>query len=143
MIKYAFKNIMTEIKTDIIIKQNQQDWLNHIIIDNAVSDKIVTIFDFVCELGEETRRNAIKIFLDNNQDFETFSKLLLVPNHWRGSGSFVPAYQQQIDFLKSLYPLVSGIKFLKHKARIKSKVEMLYEMIKREEVEVICRNLYM
>ena len=85
----------------------------------------------------------IKIFLDNNQDFEMFNKLSLVPNHWSGSGSLVPAYQKQIDFLESLYPLVSGIKFLKHKIKIKSKVEMLHEMIKEEEVEVICRNLYM
>lgn len=66
-----------------------------------------------------------------------------MPNHWSGSGSLVPAYQKQIDFLESLYPLVSGIKFLKHKIKIKSKVEMLHEMIKEEEVEVICRNLYM
>lgn len=142
-ISYAFKDVLTQVETDVIIKQHQQEWLNHIIIDNVSSNKIVIIFDFICELNEDLRRNAIKIFLENNQDFETFSKLSLVPNHWSGSGSLVPAYQKQIDFLESLYPLVPGIKFLKHKARIKSKVEMLHEMIKREEVEEICRNLYM
>ena len=142
-IKYAFKDVLTYVEINDIIMQHQQEWLKHIIIDNSLSDKIVTIFDFVCELDEYLRRSMIRIFLDNNQDFETFSKLSLVPNHWSGSGSLVPAYQKQIDFLESLYPLVSGIKFLRHKARIKSKVEMLNEMIKREEVEVICRNLYM
>ena len=142
-IKYAFKDILTHVEMDKIINQHQQEWLERIILDNLLSDKIVTIFDFVCELDENLRRNMIKIFLDNNQDFETFDKLSLVPNHWSGSGSLVPAYQKQIDFLESLYPLVSGIKFLKHKIKIKSKVEMLHEMIKEEEVEVICRNLYM
>ena len=142
-IRYAFKDVLTQVETDVIIKQHQQEWLNHIIIDNVSSNKIVMIFELVCELDKDTRRNAIKIFLDNNQDFETFSKLSLVPNHWSGDESLVPAYEEQIDFLESLYPLVPGIKFLKHKARIKSKVEMLHEMIKREEVEVICRHLYM
>lgn len=142
-ISHAFKDVLTQVETDVIIKQHQQEWLNHIIIDNVSSNKIIIIFDFICELNEDLRRNAIKIFLENNQDFETFSKLSLIPNHWSGSGSLVPAYQKQIDFLKSLYPLVPGIKFLKHKARIKSKVEILHEMIKREEVEEICRNLYM
>lgn len=142
-IRYAFKDVLTHVEIDSIIKQHQQEWLKHIIIDNVSSDKIIIIFDFVCELDEDLRRNAIKIFLDNNPNFEMFSKLSLVPNHWSGSGSLVPAYQKQINFLESLYPLVPGIKFLKHKARIKSKVEMLHEMIKREEVEEICRNLYM
>lgn len=142
-ISYAFKDVLTQVETDIIIKQHQQEWLNHIIIDNVSSDKIVIIFNFICELDEDFRRNSIKIFLENNQSFETFSKLLLTPNYWSGNGSLIPAYQKQIDFLESLYPLVPGIKFLKHRARIKSKVEALHEMIKREEVEEICRNLYM
>lgn len=141
--KNAFVKVLAQTETDTIIKQHQQEWLSHIILDNLSSDKVVNIFEIVCELGEDVRRNAIKTFLDNNQDYETFSKLRLIPNHWSGSGSLVPAYQKQIDFLESLYPLVPGMKFLKHRARITSKVEMLHEMIRREEVEVICRNLYM
>ena len=107
------------------------------------NDKILIIFSFVCELDEYLRRNSIKLFLDNNQDFETFSNLLLVPNHWSGSESLIPAYQKQIDFLESLYPLVSGIKFLKHKVKVETDVEKLHDMIKREEIEEICGNLYM
>ena len=139
----AFRNIFTQVEADEGIRQHQQEWLCHIIADNASSNKIVAIFKFVCELDEEMRRNAIKIFLDNNQDFETFSKLSLLPNHWSGSGSLVPVYQKQINFVESLYPIVSGIKFLKHKVKIKSQVEMFHEMIKREEVREIYRNLYM
>lgn len=139
----AFKDALTHTESDNIIKQHQMEWLNHIIIDNSSSKNIVVIFEFVCELDEDTRKKAIKIFLDNNQDIEMFNKISLVPNHWSGSGSLVPAYQEQIDFLESLYPLVSGIKFLQHRIRIKEEVEMLRKMIKREELEVICRNLYM
>lgn len=142
-ISYAFKDVLTHTENDAIVKQHLQEWLTHIIADNALLDRIGIVFDIVCELSEDIRRDAIKTFLDNNSDFEEFEKLSLVPNHWSGSGSFVPAYQKQIDFLESLYPYVPGVKFLKHKASIIGKVEWLQEMIKREEVEVICRNLYM
>ena len=142
-IGYAFKKVQIQVESNDIIKQHQQEWLEHIIIDNISSDKIVMVFQFICELNESVRRTAIKVFLDNNQDFETFNKLSLVPNHWSCSGSFVPAYKKQIDFLESLYPLVDGIKFLKHRSKIKSQVEMLYKMIKKEEIEEIVRKLYM
>ena len=134
---------MTNVETDKVIDQHQRDWLEHIIIDNVTSDNIVLVFEFVCELGEDVRRFSTKVFLEHNQDYEMFSKISLVPNHWSGSGSLVPAYQKQVDYLQSLYPLIPGVEFLKHKALIKSKVEMLQEMIKREEVEEVCRNLYM
>lgn len=142
-IRYVFKDFLIQVENEDIIKQRQQEWLTHLILDNILSNKIVVIFETICELEENLRRNAIKIFLDNNHDFETFDKLSLLPNHWSGSGSVVPAYQNQVHFLESLYPFVSGVKFLKHKAKIKSKVEMLHEMIKSEEIEEICRNLYM
>lgn len=140
---YAFKHALIEVADDDVIKQKQQEWVNHIVVDNISSDKIVSIFKFICELNENVRRNAIKVFLDNNQNFEMFSKLQLVPNHWSGTGSFASAYQKWIDFLESLYPFVQGVKFLQHKAYIKSRVEELREMIKHEEIGEICRNLYM
>lgn len=142
-IGYAFKDALLQVESDEIIAKHQKDWLEHIIVDNVTSENISVIFEFVCELNEDIRRFALQVFLEKNQDYETFCKLSLLPNHWSGSGSFVPAYQKQIDYLQSLYPLVPSVKFLKHKALIKSKIGMLQEMIKREEIEVICRNLYM
>lgn len=140
----VFRGLLTQTATDDTIKQHQQEWLNHIITDNLSSDdKLVVIFEFLCELDEDLRRNAIKRFLEHNRDPETFGKLMLVPNHWSGTNSLIPAYQKQIDFLESLYSLVPGLQFLKHKAKIKAKVDALYEMIKREEVEEICTNLYL
>lgn len=142
-LRFAFKAVFTNVEADEIITQHQKSWLKHIIIDNATSDNIFIIFEFVCELNADIRRFATQVFLDNNQDYEMFSKLHLVPDHWSGNGSFVPAYQKQIDYLQSLFPLVSGIKFLKHKVFVKLKVEWLQRMIKQEEIEVICKNLYM
>ena len=142
-IAYMFKDALGNVENEDVIREHQQEWLNHVIIDNISTDKIITIFEFICELNDDLRRTAIKTFLDNNQELDSFREISILPRHWSGMGSFVPAYQRQIDFLESLYPMVSGVKYLGHKAYIKSRVDELREMITREEVEVICRNLYM
>ena len=94
-------------------------------------------------MSDDIRRNALQTFLDINSDFDVFKEIDIVPNHWFGSGSLVPAYQRQVEFLESLYPLVPGITYLKHRNLIKEKIESLREMIKREEIDEIYRNLYM
>lgn len=139
----TFKEILTHDSVDSIIKQHQQEWLTHIITQNASNDWIYVIFEFVCELDDDTKRSATQTLLENNSDIETFNKLSIIPNHWNGWESLIPAYQKQIDFLESLYPLVTGMKFINHRTMIKSKVEMLQQMIRNEEIEVIHRNLSM
>lgn len=143
-IGFAFKDMLTYIE-DNVVKQHQKEWIMHIVTENAFTQWIDIIFEFICELDDDIKRSAIQTFLDNNPNFETFDKLSIVPNHWSGKGSegFVPAYQEQIGFLESLYPIVSGIKFLRHREKIKSEVEQLRDRIKQEKVAVICRNLYM
>lgn len=142
-IVYTFKNILTHNVNEDITKQNQREWLRHIIKQNATNDWNDVIFELVCELDDYTKRFSIQAFLENNSDFEAFDKLHLTPNHWSGGESFIPEYQKQIDYLESLYPIVAGMKYIKHKAKIKSKVEQLKQMIKHEEVDAIYRNLYM
>ena len=139
----VFKDMLSNAGNDSIVKQRQQEWITHYISGNATNDSIGLFFDIVCELDDETRRIAIKAFLDSNSDYDSFKKLTLIPNNWSGNGSFIPAYQRQIDFLNSLLPIVSGIGFLRHRLLITEKIEWLRERIKTEEVEVIYRNLYM
>ena len=67
---------------------------------------IKDIFEGKCELDDDIRIIAIKAFIDTNQDYDTFKQLKLVPSHWSGVNSFVPAYQKQIDFYKSLFPFL-------------------------------------
>lgn len=141
--KYTIKKILTYVKNEELVKQHQQEWLVHIIIENSSSNLINTIFEIVCELNEDIRRKAIESFLNSNPDFESFKKLPLIPEHWERIGSIVPAYQKQIDFLESINTLVPGVKFLKHKDRIKKEIELLQKMKKKEEVEEISRSLYM
>lgn len=138
-----FKNVLVHSASDDLVNERQKEWLIHLIQEKSHSDKIDVIFDLLCELNDDLRRAGIETFLQTNDDYDVFDRLRLLPNHWSGTDSFVPAYQRQIDFLESLYPLVSGVKYLKHKIRIQKDVDMLKDMIKHEEIEVIYRHLYM
>ena len=109
-----------------IVKKNQYIWLEHTINENANKEKIVNIFNIICELSEDQRRFAIKVFLNNNYNSETFKKLPLFPIVMSGFGSFINLYRKQIDFIQSLYPLMEGIEFLEHEeylTNIKSNLE--------------------
>ena len=138
-----FKDMLSNAGNDPVVRQRQQEWIIHHIRENAKNDAIRLFFDAICELDDEIRRIAIETFLKSNPDYDSFEKITLIPNHWSGTGSFVPAYQRQKEFLTSLLPLVSGLSFLRHRAFISRKIEWLEEMMKTEEVEEIYRNLYM
>lgn len=138
-----FSEMLVHTANDEKVKQRQEDWIIHQIRLHSHDQRILAIFEIVSELNEELRRKALGAFLKENDSYETFKELQLTPNHWSGTDSFVPAYQNQIVFLESLYSLVDGIKFLKHKMKIQERVEWLKSLIKKEEVEVIYRHLYM
>lgn len=97
-----------------LVEKNQYIWLEHIIKENANKEKIVYIFNVICELKEDLRKFSIKVFLNNNCDFETFKKLSLFPGRVAAFGSFVNLYRKRIDYIQSLYPLMEGIEFLEH-----------------------------
>ena len=70
-----------------IVEKNQYIWLEHIINENANKENIVNMFNIICELNEELRKFSIKIFLNNNYNFETFKKLSLFSRAMSGFGS--------------------------------------------------------
>ena len=118
-----------------IVEKNQYIWLEHTINENANKEKIVNIFNIICELSENQRRFAIKSFLENNYNFETFKKLPLFPIVMSGFGSFINLYRKQIDFIQSLYPLMEGIEFLDHEEYLTNIERNLNSEIDRTETE--------
>lgn len=110
--------LLSNINDEEIVKKNQYIWLEHIIKENANKEKIVYIFNFICELKEELRKFSIKVFLNNNCNFETFKKLSLFPSRVVAFGSLSNPYSKQIDFIQSLYPLMKGVEFLEHEEHL-------------------------
>ena len=77
-----------------------------------------------------------------NADPDVFERLPLEPSHWGGSGSLIPYMQERINYLRSLLPLVSGIKYLKQKQRIERKIAGWEERIRSEEVDELLESWY-
>ena len=118
-----------------IVEENQYIWLEHIISENANKENIVNIFNIICELNEKLRKFSIKIFLNNNYNFETFKKLSLFPRAMSGFGSFIHLFEKRINFIQSLYPLMEGIKFLDHEEYLTNIESNLILEIDRTETE--------
>lgn len=127
--------LLSNTNDEEIVEKNQYIWLEHIIKENANKEKIVYIFNVICELSEDQRRFAIKAFLENNHNFETFKKLPLFPIVMSGFGSFIHLFEKRINFIQSLYPLMEGIEFLDHAEYLNNIESNLILEIDRTETE--------
>lgn len=127
--------LFTNTSDEEIVEENQYIWLEHIISENANKENIVNMFNIICELNEELRKFSIKIFLNNNYNFETFKKLSLFPRAMSGFGSFIHLFEKRINFIQSLYPLMEGIKFLDHEEYLTNIESNLILEIDRTETE--------
>ena len=80
------------------------------------------------------------LFLENNTLFEDFEKIPLTPTSWSWSGSAVPMYSAWIEFLESLLPNFIGLKWIKHKNYIETKIDDLQKQIEAEQIDEILRG---
>ena len=127
--------LFTNTSDEEIVEENQYIWLEHTICENANKENIVNMFNIICELNEELRKFSIKVFLNNNYNFETFKKLSLFPRTMAGFGSFIHLFEKRIDFIQSLYPLMKGIEFLDHEEYLTNIESNLKREIDRTETD--------
>ena len=126
---------------EIIVKQDL--WMQHTIERyRQDKDRMCLLFTAIEELSCERRRKAVEKFLSLNANPDTFERLPLEPPHWGGTGSMIPYMQDRIEYLRSLLPLVSGIKYLKHKQRIEQEIDCWKERIRSEEVRELLESWY-
>ena len=126
---------------EIIVKQDL--WMQHTIEKYGHDkDRMCLLFTAIEELSCERRRKAVEKFLSLNTNPDVFERLPLEPSHWGGTGSMIPYMQERIEYLRSLLPLVSGIKYLKHKQRIEQEVDCWKERIRSEEVRELLESWY-
>ena len=126
---------------EIVVKQDF--WMQHIIEKYGHDkDRMCLLFTAIEELSCERRKKAVEKFLSLNADPDIFERLPLEPSHWGGNGSMIPYMQERIEYLRSLLPLVSGIKYLKQKQRIESEIGCWKERIHSEEVRELLESWY-
>lgn len=71
---------------------------------------------------------------------KTLKKIPLTPTSWSWSGSAVPMYSAWIEFLESLLPNFIGLKWIKHKNYIETKIDDLQKQIEAEQIDEILRG---
>lgn len=91
------------------------------------------IFDIITNFSYQRRRSFIQFFIKYNQKFDDFKKLRLEPSSWNCVGSWVPVYQNRIEYLESLLPLFNSVAFLEHKQYVEQYIEPLRKEIEREK----------
>ena len=126
---------------EIIARQDL--WIKHTIERYShESERMYGLFSAIEELSCERRKKAVEKFLSLNADPDLFEHLPLEPSHWGGSGSMIPYMQERIDYLRSLLPIVSGMKYLKQKQRIEREIAGWKERIHSEEVRELLESWY-
>ena len=126
---------------EITVKQDL--WIKHTIEKYSYDgERMYQLFSAIEELPCERRKKAVEKFLSLNADPDIFERLPLEPSHWGGNGSMIPYMQERIEYLRSLLPLVSGIKYLRQKQRIESEIGCWKERIHSEEVRELLESWY-
>ena len=129
-----FSHVFAVENRNRVVDEHQCLWIKHIIAENAHSDSIIDIFEFIRELNEDLRRFAVKIFLENNNDPEVFKKIHLFASVQSATNSFIPVYQEEITFLESLFQYMNGIEFLEHREYLQRCIENRKEKIETDRL---------
>ena len=97
--------------------REKQNFLLSTLIETPYHDAYFMefIFSTIAEFDFERRRSFIALFLKHNNTFEDFRKLRLEPSSKTWSGSAVPMFQAEMEYLESILPLLNSVSYLKHK----------------------------
>lgn len=124
------------------IANKQERWIEDIIEKHYMDqNRMYGLFSAIDGHGANRRRNALERFLKLNSDYILFEKLPLEASNWGGGGSMIPYMQERITYLTSLIPLLSGVKYLKHKQKVEHDIEIWKDRIKSEEIRELLESL--
>lgn len=124
------------------VAERQEQWIQNTIEKYCMDQQhMYGLFSAIDEHSTNRRRNALEKFLKLNSDYALFEKLPLEASSWGGWGSMIPYMQERITYLTSLMPLLSSVKYLKHKQKIEHDIEIWKSRIKSEEIQELLESL--
>lgn len=71
-------------------------------------------------------------FEQEEKRYSYFEHLPLDSSMWDAS---VPAMKKRIDYLLSLIPMLSGVKYIEHRLRVEKEIKVWEDRIKNEEID--------
>jgi len=124
-----------------LLAERQDEWIKHC-IQTCCSDelKMYCLFSFISNLGDDRKREYLELLLANNPSFEAFKQIPLTPTSYTFTGSAIPIYFRQIDYLTSLLPLFAGLAWLEHRGYVEQQISYIREQVEREEIREVLRG---
>ena len=140
-VPYFLESLLLPMQSEKKLLERQDMWIRQC-IQRFCNDKakMYCLFSVVSKLEIKRKKEYILLFLENNPLFEDFEKIPLTPTSWSCSGSVVPMYSAWIEFLESLLPNFIGLKWIKHKNYIETKIDDLQKQIEAEQIDEILRG---
>ena len=140
-VPYFLESLLLPKQNEKKLLERQDMWIRQCIQRFCYDEeKMYCLFSVVSKLEFKRKKEYILLFLENNPLFEYFEKIPLTPTSWSWSGSAVPMYSAWIEFLESLLPNFIGLKWIKHKNYIETKIDYLKERIESEQIDEILRG---
>lgn len=139
-VSYFLESLLLPNENEKKLLERQDTWIRQC-IQRFCNDKakMYCLFSVVSKLEFKRKKEYILLFLENNPLFEDFEKIpLFTSSSWFGSA--VPIYSDWIEFLKSLLPNFIGLKWIKHKNYIETKIDYLQKQIEAEQIDEILRG---
>lgn len=140
-VPYFLESLLLPEQNEKKLLERQDMWIRQCIQRFCYDEaKMYCLFSVVSKLEFKRKKEYILLFLEDNPLFEDFKKIPLTPISWSYSGSAVPMYSAWIEFLESLLPNFIGLKWIKHKNYIETKIDDLQKQIEVEQIDEILRG---
>ena len=140
-VPYFLESLLLPIQNEQNLLKKQDEWIRQCIqLFFNDETKMYCLFSVVSKLKIERKKEYVLLFLENNPSVEDFERIPLTPISWSWSGSAVPMYSAWIEYLESLLPSLIGLKWIKHKKYIETKIDYLKRQIESEEIDEILRG---
>lgn len=139
LIKCDFVSVLSDAfkgnEKDTKVKERKLQWLRHAIEDNIESQYLYLVFDIIAELDTSVKSEAVSWFIQLCSDFDKFRKISLQPHIQTATGSFIPVWQDEIVFYRSLLPLLTDLKYIEHRNLVSDMIESRQKQIEVEKVQ--------
>lgn len=140
-VPYFLESLLLPTQNEQNLLGRQDEWIRQCIqLFSNDETKMYCLFSVISKLKIERKKEYILLFLENNPLFEDFKRIPLTPVSCSWSGSAVPMYSAWIEYLESLLPSLIGLKWIKHKKYIETKIDYLKRQIESEQIEEILRG---
>lgn len=120
-------------KRDALIEENIFAFLVHFVEKYADDSELMTVvFEIVAEILPDRRKELLTHYLQHNQDPDKFRTLSFFQSEWTAWGSVVLVFEAKISFLQSLFPLLTDLRFMRHRRYVEEQIRSWQAQIDRE-----------